>query len=75
MEMPMKLEIAQKNVAATLAAARRGLLVPVVGGILIRNGAGALLGAVGIPGDTSGNDAAAAVAGIAAAGLKADPGA
>ncbi len=34
-----------------------------------------LIGAVGISGDTSDNDEAAAVAGIAAAGLKADPGA
>jgi uncharacterized protein GlcG (DUF336 family) len=34
-----------------------------------------VVGAVGISGDTSDNDEAAAVAGIEAAGLKADPGA
>lgn len=52
-----------------------GLLVPVPGGVLIRDGAGELVGAVGISGDTSDNDEAAAVAGIEAAGLKADTGA
>lgn len=47
-----------------------GQLVPVPGGVLIRNGAGgAILGAVGVTGDVSDNDAAAALAGIAAAGL------
>jgi uncharacterized protein GlcG (DUF336 family) len=52
----------------------RGALVPVPGGVLIRDASGALLGAVGISGDTSDNDEACAVAGIAAAGLKADAG-
>jgi len=51
-----------------------GALVPVPGGVLIRDAAGRLLGAVGISGDTSDNDEAAALAGIAAAGLVADPG-
>lgn len=52
-----------------------GSLVPVPGGVLIRDGSGALLGAVGISGDTSENDEAAALAGIAAVGLVADTGA
>jgi len=52
-----------------------GSLIPVPGGVLIRDAGGALLGAVGISGDTSDNDEAAAVAGIAAAGLAADTGA
>jgi uncharacterized protein GlcG (DUF336 family) len=43
--------------------------------VLIRDADGALLGAVGVSGDTSDNDEAAALAGIAAAGLKGDPGA
>jgi uncharacterized protein GlcG (DUF336 family) len=51
------------------------MLIPVAGGVLIRDGAAALVGAVGISGDTSDNDEIAAVAGIEAAGLKADPGA
>lgn len=52
-----------------------GLLVPVPGGVLVRDTDGALLGAVGISGDTSDNDEAAALAGIAAAGLEAETGA
>ena len=49
-------------------------LVPVPGGVLIRDKKGALLGAVGISGDTSDNDEAAAVSGIEAAGLIAETG-
>jgi uncharacterized protein GlcG (DUF336 family) len=52
-----------------------GAMVPVAGGVLIRDAGGRLLGAVGVSGDTSDNDEAAAAAGIAAAGLASDPGA
>jgi len=52
----------------------RGALVPVPGGVLIQDGSGALLGAVGISGDSSDNDEICAVAGIEAAGLKASVG-
>lgn len=52
----------------------QGALVPVPGGVLIRGKDETLLGAVGISGDTSDNDEACALAGIAAVGLKADPG-
>ena len=48
-----------------------GDMVPVPGGVLIRTAEGDLVGAVGISGDTSDNDEAAALAGIAAAGLTA----
>jgi uncharacterized protein GlcG (DUF336 family) len=48
--------------------------VPVPGGVLIRDKAGALMGAVGVSGDTSDNDEAAAVAGIEAAGFVAETG-
>lgn len=51
-----------------------GDLVPVPGGVLIRDTEGALLGAVGVTGDTSDNDEAAAVAGIEAAKLVAETG-
>lgn len=51
-----------------------GALVPVAGGVLIRSEAGELIGAVGISGDTSDNDEACAVAGIAAAGCRAETG-
>jgi len=45
-----------------------GDLVPVPGGVLVMDGT-TLIGAVGISGDTSDNDEAAAVAGITAAGF------
>ena len=48
-----------------------GDMVPVPGGVLIRTAEGELVGAVGISGDTSDNDEAAALAGIAEAGLTA----
>jgi uncharacterized protein GlcG (DUF336 family) len=50
-----------------------GRLVPVKGGVLVRDGRGNVLGAVGVTGDTSDNDAIAAVAGIEAAGFRAEP--
>ena len=46
-----------------------GQVVPVPGGVLVRDKRGALIGAVGVTGDTSDNDAIAAMAGIEAAGL------
>lgn len=46
-----------------------GQVVPVPGGLLVRDGKGAVMGAVGVTGDTSDNDAEAGMAGIAAAGL------
>lgn len=46
-----------------------GRLVPVPGGVLVRDAKGRLMGAVGVSGDTSDNDALAALAGITAAGL------
>ena len=52
-----------------------GDFIPVPGGVLIRNIEGVLLGAVGISGDTSENDEAAAVAAIEALGLIAETGA
>lgn len=50
-------------------AAFGGQLVPVPGGVLVRGATGDVIGAVGVTGDTSDNDAAAATAGIEAAGL------
>jgi uncharacterized protein GlcG (DUF336 family) len=50
-------------------------LLPVPGGVLVRDAAGTLIGAVGVSGDTSDNDEIAALAGIVAAGLTADNGA
>ena len=49
-----------------------GRLVPVAGGVLIRNVEGEIIGSVGVSGDTSDNDEVCAIAGIEAAGLTAD---
>ncbi len=49
-----------------------GQVVPVPGGVLVRDKRGTLIGAVGVTGDTSDNDAIAAQAGIDAAGLVAE---
>ena len=46
-----------------------GQVIPVPGGILVRDKRGNVIGAVGVTGDTSENDAEAGLAGIAAAGL------
>lgn len=46
-----------------------GNVVPVPGGVLIRDKRGAVIGAVGVTGDTSDNDLIAAMTGIEAAGL------
>ncbi|HEY5364254.1 MAG TPA: heme-binding protein [Aestuariivirga sp.] len=55
-------------------AAIDGGLVPVPGGVLIKDKDGHVLGAVGVSGDTSDNDELAALAGIAAAGFVGDAG-
>src|SRR5215813_8334699 len=65
----------QTQFYTTLASVSAGRLVPVPGGVLIRNEAGEIVGAVGISGDTSDNDEKCALAGIEAAGLKGDAGA
>ncbi len=62
------------NFLAAIVGASGGRLVPNPGGVLIRDAGGGIIGAVGISGDTGDNDEIIAVAGIEAAGLKADPG-
>ncbi len=49
--------------------------IPVPGGVLVRTAEGEVVGSVGVSGDASDNDEAAALAGIAAAGLTGDTGA
>ena len=55
---------------SALVSASEGRMIPVPGGVLIKNG-DEVVGAVGVSGDTSDNDEIAAVAGIEAAGLTA----
>ena len=60
---------------AALTPVAQGRLVPVPGGVIIRNQRDDVLGAVGITGDTSDNDEKCAIAGIEVAGLVAQIGA
>lgn len=57
-----------------LAALAGGKMAPVPGGVLIRREGGALVGSIGITGDTSLNDEECAVCGIEAVGFVADTG-
>lgn len=67
---------AQANPAffGVLTALADGNIVPNPGGVLVRDTSGAIIGSVGISGDTGENDELCAVAGIKAAGLTADTG-
>jgi uncharacterized protein GlcG (DUF336 family) len=60
---------------SALSHSLQGGIVPVPGGVLIRDSTGALLGAVGVSGDTSENDEVCAVTGISAVQLVGDTGA
>ncbi len=63
---------AQAYFMTAVNGAYGGKVVPVPGGVLVRDKKGAIVGAVGLTGDTSDNDAIAAAAGIEAAGLTAE---
>lgn len=64
-------DLKEKNATflGAVAAASGGRMVPVPGGVLVRDAKGMIVGAVGISGDNSGNDELAAIAGIEGAGL------
>lgn len=49
-----------------------GKVVPVPGGVFVKNARGQVIAAVGVTGDSSDNDAAAALSGIEAAGYVAE---
>lgn len=70
--MPGSAQMARAESQAYFMAAVNGVfggqVVPVPGGILLKDG-DRVIGAVGVTGDTSDNDAEAGLAGIAAAGL------
>jgi len=57
--------------AASLTMLAGGRVVPVAGGVLIRDGSGDIVGAVGVTGDISDNDEECALHGIEASGLQA----
>jgi uncharacterized protein GlcG (DUF336 family) len=64
----------QPYFVSAINALADGALVPVAGGVLIRDDTGHLIGAIGITGDTSDNDEACAVAAITAAGFTPETG-
>jgi uncharacterized protein GlcG (DUF336 family) len=55
------------------AAAIGGRLIPVPGGVLVKDEAGTVVGCVGVSGDTSDNDELAAISGIKSASLLPQP--
>ncbi len=60
---------AQAYFMAAVNGVYGGKVIPVPGGVLLRDKKGAVIGAVGVTGDTSENDVLAAMAGIEAANL------
>jgi len=60
---------AQAYFMAAVNGVYGGQVVPVPGGVLVHDKKGAVIGAVGVTGDSSDNDALAALAGIEGAGL------
>ncbi|SLN40315.1 hypothetical protein ROA7023_01568 [Roseisalinus antarcticus] len=71
--MPGSAQMARAESQAYFIACANGALggqmIPVPGGVLIKDKKGAVMGAVGVTGDSSDNDAAAAMAGVEATGL------
>jgi uncharacterized protein GlcG (DUF336 family) len=59
----------------SVVALSDGDLVPAAGGVLVRDDGNNVIGAVGVSGSLPDDDEACAIHGIAAAGLRADPGA
>lgn len=59
------------NSLVTIASGR---IVPNPGGILLFDNDGEVIGAIGVSGDTSDNDEAAAIHAVTAMGIKGDPG-
>ena len=73
--MPGSAQMARAEAQAYFMNAANGVyggkVIPVPGGVLVKDRKGAIIGAVGVTGDTSDNDAIAAEAGIVAAGFEA----
>lgn len=63
---------AQAYFMAAVNGVYGGAVIPVPGGVLVRDKSGVVLAAVGVTGDTSDNDAAAAKVAIEAVGLTAE---
>lgn len=61
------------NFVSSISAAADGRFVAVPGGVLVRDGDGEIVGAVGISGDASDKDEYCAIEGVKAAGFAPDP--
>jgi len=74
--MPGSAQMARAEQQAYFMAAVNGVyggkVIPVPGGVLVRDSNGAVVGSVGVTGDTSDNDLIAALTGINAAGFVGD---
>ena len=67
-----KLAIDRPHFMAGAIPAVGGAIIPVAGGVIVRDANKQVIGVVGVSGDTSANDEIAAIAGVKAAGLLAD---
>jgi uncharacterized protein GlcG (DUF336 family) len=63
----------QAYFVTSAAAALGGKLIPVPGGVLVKDDTGTVVGCVGVSGDSSDNDELAAISGIESATLVAQP--
>jgi len=70
-----KMAVDRPHFGAAMGHVVGGTFVPVPGGVLVRDSAGDVIGAVGVSGDSSDNDELCAIAGVKAAGFAADAGA
>lgn len=61
---------ARPHFVAAVDAMGEGGMVPAAGGVIVADADGAILGAIGVTGDTSDHDEACALSAIVAAGLK-----
>jgi uncharacterized protein GlcG (DUF336 family) len=66
-----EMAVERPHFIASVDTMSEGGMVPAAGGLIVCDAGGAVLGAIGVTGDTSDNDEACALAAIESAGLKA----
>ncbi|HWG04261.1 MAG TPA: heme-binding protein [Beijerinckiaceae bacterium] len=69
--MQETLAVQRPGFVEALSVAANGKFIPVAGGLIIRNSTGAVLGAIGVTGDSADNDETIGVDAVIAAGLSA----
>jgi uncharacterized protein GlcG (DUF336 family) len=65
-----EMALERPHFVAAVDTMAEGGMVPAAGGVIVCDGEGTILGAIGVTGDTSDNDEACALAAIEKAGLK-----